>query len=116
MERDFTALPGCDLLSGLFDLLVHVERQPVRNVILVDVAYVIRRFDADLLGRYDLDIVEPLVWIEAAPFRFLVVMVRPSCGVEKSISQSTSYNDHPRIPSAMLLHISRNATGFIRQV
>jgi hypothetical protein len=145
MERDFTALPGCDLLSALFDPLVHVERQPVRNVILVDDAYVIRRFDADPLGRYDLDIVEPLVRIEAAPFRFLVALLSsaPSSGrgrprrlplpTASNYASSWSWFALPtglrnrflnQLPTMTtrefqrrrLLHTRQHTTGFTRQV
>src|SRR6185369_8226863 len=48
-----------------------VEHQPVGDVVLVDVADVRRRLDSDLPGDDDLDVVEPLVGVEAAPRRLL---------------------------------------------
>jgi arylsulfatase A-like enzyme len=43
---------------------LRVERKLVCDVVLVDVAYVVRGFRPDLLGDYHLDVVEPLVGIE----------------------------------------------------
>src|SRR5262245_65243417 len=60
-----------DRLARLLLRFLEAEHQLVGRVVLEDVAHVGGRLDADLFRRDDLDVVEPLVSVEAALDRFL---------------------------------------------
>jgi hypothetical protein len=78
---------------------LRVEGQLVGDVVLVDVADIRGRFDADLLGNDDLDVVEPLVGIEAAPLCFLARLgdVARAAVVARESEQRTIPFTEPRV-------------------
>src|SRR5262249_48079225 len=55
-----------DLFDRFLLVLLRLEREPVGNVILVDIADVSRRLEADLVRDHDLHVVEPFVRIETS--------------------------------------------------
>jgi UMF1 family MFS transporter len=79
-RRRGSGLAGREALARLLLLGAGLEHQLVGRVVLVDVAHVRRGLDADLLGGDELDVVEPLVRIEAALGRLLAHLRDPLPG------------------------------------